>query len=118
LALLSFKKRNIEEALHYFSIVLKGDLRDSVGYAYFGLGEIFYLQGKYERAFASFETALGHLGESSLYFFLAQLEIGNLQKRWGKYEEAKKAYQTAFERSKDQEIKKAAQELLNLLEPQ
>ena len=57
-------------------------------------------------------------GDSSLYFFLAQLEIGNLQKRWGKYEEAKKAYGTAFERSKDQEIKKAAQELLKLLESQ
>ena len=118
LGLLSFKKRNIGEALHYFSIVLKGDLRDLFGKAYFGLGEIFYLQGKYERALASFETAMGHLGESSSCFFLAQLEIGNLQKRWGKYEEAKKAYQTAFERSKDPEIKKAAQELLNLLESQ
>jgi len=113
---LSFKKRDIGEALRYFSMVIKGNLRDFLGKAYFGLGEIFYLQGKYERAFASFETAVGHLSESSLWFFLAQLEIGNLQKRWGKYEEAKKAYQTAIERSKDEEIKKAAQELLRLLE--
>jgi TolA-binding protein len=116
LGLLSFKKRNFPEALQYFSMVLKGDLRDLFGKAYFGLGEIFYLQGRYERAFASFEAASSHLGETSLCFFLAQLEIGNLQKRWGKYEEAKKAYQTAFERSKDQEIKEAAQGLLKLLE--
>jgi tetratricopeptide (TPR) repeat protein len=99
-------------------MVLRGDILDLFGNAYFGLGEILYLQGKYERAFASFEAALQHLSESSLCFVLAQLEIGNLQKRWGKYEEAKKAYQTAFERSKDEEIKQAAQELLKLLKSQ
>lgn len=115
---LSFKKRNTGEALHYFSMVLRGDIPDLVGNAYFGLGETLYLQGKYERAFASFEAVLEHLSESSLCFVLAQLEIGNLQKRWGKYEEAKKAYQTAFERSKDEEIKQAAQELLKHLESQ
>jgi TolA-binding protein len=118
LGLLSFKKGKLGEALTYFSAVLKGRFKDFFGKAYFGLGETFYLQGKYERAFASFEAAMGHLDESSLYFFLAQLEIGNLQKRWGKYEEAKKAYQKASDGSKDQEIKKAAQELLKLIEPQ
>lgn len=116
LGLLSFKKRNFGEALSYLSRVLKGDLQVLVGKAYFTLGEIFYLQGKYEKAFANYETALAHLSENSLSFVLAQLEIGNLQKRWGKYEEAKKAYQAAFDGSKDEEIKKAAQELLKLLE--
>lgn len=113
---LNFKKKYMFEAITYYSMVLKGDLYQLFGESYFALGEIFYQQGKYEKALTSFESALRHLKESSLWFFLTQLEIGNLQKRWGKYEEAKRSYRIILDQSKDEEIKKAAKELLNHIE--
>jgi tetratricopeptide (TPR) repeat protein len=105
---LNFKTKNIGDAVHYFSLVLKGNILELFGEAYFGLGEIFYQQGKYEKAFSSFEAGIRYLGESSLWFFLTQLEIGNLNRKWGKYEEAKKAYTIILDRSKDEEMKQAA----------
>jgi tetratricopeptide (TPR) repeat protein len=96
-------------------MVLKGNILELFGEAHFSLGEIFYQQGKYEKAFTSFETAIAYLKETSQWFFLSQLEIGNLQRKWGKYEEAKKAYLIILDRSKDEEIKKAAKTLLNHL---
>jgi len=113
---LNFHKKNIVEAVHYYSIVLKGNTLELFGQAYFALGEIFYQQGKYERALNSFETAIQYLKETSSWFFLTHLEIGNLKRRGGKYEEAKKSYLTIIDQSKDEEIKKAASELLNRME--
>ena len=113
---LNFSKNNIVEAVHYYSIVLKGNTLELFGEAYFALGEIFYQQGKYERALYSFETAMQYLKETSSWFFLTHLEIGNLKRRGGKYEEAKKSYLTIIDQSKDEEIKKAARELLNRME--
>jgi len=110
---LNFKKKNIVEAISYYSMVLKGNILELFGEASFGLGEIFYQQGKYEKAFMSFETAIPYLKENSLWFFLTQLEIGNLQKKWGKYEQAKKSYRVVLDHSKDEEMKKAAKELLD-----
>jgi len=112
---LHFTKNNIPQAIQYYSMVLKGNILELFGEAHFSLGEIFYQQGKYEKAFTSFETAIAYLKETSLWFFLSQLEIGNLQRKWGKYEEAKKAYLIILDRSKDEEIKKAAKTLLNHL---
>ncbi len=114
---LHFNKNNIPQAIHYYSMVLKSNILELFGEAHFSLGEIFYQQGKYEKAFTSFETAIAYLKETSLWFFLSQLEIGNLQRKWGKYEEAKKAYLIILDRSKDEEIKKAAKTLLNHLGP-
>jgi tetratricopeptide (TPR) repeat protein len=113
---LYFKKKNIVEAISYYSIVLKGNILELFGEASFALGEIFYQQGKYEKALTNFETAIQYLKETSLWFFLTQLEIGNLQKKWGKYEEAKKSYRIVIDHSKDEEIKKAAKELLDHME--
>jgi TolA-binding protein len=113
---LNFNRNNIVEAVHYYSIVLKGNTLELFGEAYFALGEIFYQQGKYERALNSFETAMQYLKETSSWFFLTHLEIGNLKRRVGKYEEAKKSYLTIIDQSKDEEIKKAARELLNRME--
>jgi TolA-binding protein len=110
---LYFKKKNIVEAASYYSMVLRGNILELFGEASFALGEIFYQQGKYEKALTNFETAIQYLKEPSLWFFLTQLEIGSLQRRWGKYEEAKKSYRIVFDRSKDEEIKKAAKELLD-----
>jgi TolA-binding protein len=112
---LNFKTNNIGDAVHYFSLVLKGDILELFGEAHFGLGEIFYQQGKYDKAFNSFETAIRYLGESSLWFFLTQLEIGNLHRKWGKYEEAKKAYTIILDHSKDEDMRQAAKVLLNQL---
>jgi tetratricopeptide (TPR) repeat protein len=113
---LNFSRNNIVEAVHYYSIVLKGNTLELFGETYFALGEIFYQQGKYERALSSFETAIQYLKETSSWFFLTHLEIGNLKRRGGKYEEAKKSYLTIIDQSKDEEIKKAARELLNRME--
>jgi TolA-binding protein len=112
---LNLKTNNIGDAVHYFSLVLKGNILELFGEAHFGLGEIFYRQGKYDKAFNSFEAAIRYLGESSLWFFLTQLEIGNLHRKWGKYEEAKKAYTIILDHSKDEEMKQAAKILLNQL---
>ena len=106
-------KKNIIEAIHYYSLVLKGNILELFGEAYFRLGEIFYQQGKYEKAFTSFETAIRYFKENSLWFFLTQLEIGNLQRKWGKYDEAKRSYMIVLDQSKDEEIKKATKVLLN-----
>jgi tetratricopeptide (TPR) repeat protein len=114
---LNFNKNNIVEAVQYYSIVLKGNILELFGEAHFGLGEIFYQQGKYEKALYSFETAMRYLKETSSWFFLTHLEIGNLKWRGGKYEEAKKSYLIILDQSKDEEIKKAARELLNRREP-
>ena len=112
---LNLRENNVGDAVHYFSLVLKGNILELFGEAYFGLGEIFYQQGKYDKAFNNFEAAIRYLGESSLWFFLTQLEIGNLNRKWGKYDEAKKAYTIILDQSKDEEMKQAAKILLNQL---
>jgi TolA-binding protein len=112
---LNFKTNNVGDAVYYFSLVLKGNILELFGEAHFGLGEIAYQQGKYEKAFDSFEAAIRYLGETSLWFFLTQLEIGNLHRKWGKYEEAKKAYTIILDHSKDEEMRQAAKILLNQL---
>jgi TolA-binding protein len=64
---LYFNKNNMMEAIHYYTMVMKGNVLDLIGKAHFGLGEIFYQQGKYEKAFTSFETATRSLKENSLF---------------------------------------------------
>jgi len=113
---LYFNKSNMLEAIYYYTMVMKGNVLDLIGEAHFGLGEIFYQQGKYEKAFKSFETAAQSLKENSLWFFLTQLEIGNLQRRWGNYKEARKSYSVILSQSNDEVMKKAAKELLNHIE--
>jgi TolA-binding protein len=114
---LFFKQNNILESIHYYSMILKWNRMEWFGGTYFSLGEIFYQQGKYDKAFKSFEMALRYLQENSPWFFLTHLEIGNLQRKNGKYEEARRSYLTILNQSKDEDIKKAASELLRLLEP-
>jgi len=113
---LHFRKNNVVEAIHYYSQILKGSRFELWGEAYFLLGEIFYQQGKYEKAFGSFETAVRYLKETSPLFFLTYLEMGNLQRKWGRLEEAKKSYTTVLNQAKDEELKRAASELLHLIE--
>ncbi len=112
----NFNKNNIVEAVHYYSIVLKGNILELLGQAYFSLGEIFYQQGKFDKALQTFETAMRYLEGTSSWFFLTHLEIGNLKRRGGKYEEAKKSYLIILDQSKDEEMKKAAKELLSRME--
>ncbi len=116
LGILNFSKNNIVEAAHYYSIVLKGNILQLFGQAYFSLGEIFYQQGKFEKALQNFETAMRYLEGTSSWFFLTHLEIGNVRRRWGEYEEAKKSYRIILDQSKDEEMKQAAQELLSRME--
>jgi TolA-binding protein len=113
---LNFNRKDVVEAIHYFSVVLKGNILELFGEAHFGLGEIFYQQGKYEKALQSFETAVRYLKETSAWFFLTHLEIGNLKRSEGKYEEAKKSYLVILDQSKDEEMKKAARELMNRMD--
>jgi tetratricopeptide (TPR) repeat protein len=113
---LQFKKKNIGEAIHYYSLALKGNMLELAGEVYFRMGEIFYQQEKYEKALKNFEIAVQYLTETSYWFFLTQLEIGNLQRRWGQLEEAKKSYRIILDQSEDEDIRKAARELLGRLE--
>ncbi len=113
---LQFRKEDTLGAAQYYAAILKGNFMELFGEAYFRLGEVFYQQGKYDKALTNFETAVHHLQDNSLYFFLTQLEIGNLQRRAGKYGEAKKAYKTILDHSKDEEIKNAARQLLSRVE--
>ncbi len=110
---LYFKKKNMMEAISQYTTVLKGNILELSGEASFGLGEIFYQQGRYEKALTSFETAIRYFQEDSIWFFLAQLEVANLEKHAGKYEEAKKLYRFVLDHSKDEEMRKAAKELLD-----
>jgi TolA-binding protein len=113
---LYFKRKDMSEAFNYYSMVVKGNLSELSGEAYFALGEVFYHEGKYEKALRSFEAALQHVKGGSSWFFLTQLEIGNLQRRLGRYEEAKRSYRIILDQCKDEEIKRAARELLNHVE--
>lgn len=115
---LFFKQGNLLESMHYYSMILKGERPELLGGTYFSLGEIFYQQGKYDKALKSFEMALRYLQESSPWFFLTHLEIGNLQKKDGKYDAAKRSYQTILNQTKDEDLKKAAKDLLGLIETQ
>ncbi len=111
-----FKKKNMSDAIIYFTQVLKGNLSELFGHAYFAIGEVLFMQGKYDKAKKSFEDALQYLKPDSLLFFLTQLEIGNIQRMWGNYKDAKRTYQIIINKSKDDDIKKAAKELLNYIE--
>lgn len=113
---LHFRKNNVVEAIHYYSQILKGSRFELRGEAYFLLGEIFYQQGKYDKAFGNFETAVRYLKETSPLFFLTYIEMGNLQRKLGNFEEAKRSYTTVLNQAKDEELKKAAYELLHLIE--
>jgi TolA-binding protein len=109
---IEFRRKNLSEAIPFYSLVLKGNVLDLVGEVYFRYGEIFYRQEKYENAFKSFETAMQYFKDNSLGFFLTQLEIGNIQRRWDKMEDAKQSYQNILNHSKDEEVRNAAKELL------
>jgi len=113
---INFAKKNVVEAIQYYSIVLKGNILELFGQAYFGLGEIFYQQGKFEKALQNFETAMRYLEGTSSWFFLTHLEIGNLKRRGGKYDEAKKSYLIILDQSKDEDMKQAAKELMSRME--
>lgn len=113
---LFFKQGNFLESMHYYSLILKGERLELLGGTYFSLGEIFYQQGKYDKALKSFEMALRYLQESSPWFFLAHLEIGNLQKKDGKYEAARQSYQTILNQARDEDLRKAAMDLLGMIE--
>jgi TolA-binding protein len=116
LANLFFKRRNLTEAVRHYSLALKGKSPSLLGETYFRLGEAFYEQGKYDKAFSGFEYASEHLPESSPWFSLTQLEIAGLQKRWGKYKEARQACEIVLQRSKDQTLANAARELMDHVE--
>ena len=113
---LQVREKNWAEAIHYYSLVLRANVSEWLGETYFRLGEVFCQQEKYEKAFTNFETAMEYLTENSPWFFLAHLELGNLQRRWERYDEAKQSYKTILDHSKDEDLRNAARELLNRID--
>ncbi|OGP90914.1 MAG: hypothetical protein A2157_05590 [Deltaproteobacteria bacterium RBG_16_47_11] len=115
LGILHEKRGEVQRTSHFYGLVLKGGLPELLGPTYFRIGEILLQQEKEEKAFASFEAAIQHFSDPSLWIGMTQLEIGNLQRRWGRHEEAKKSFQNAQDQCKDEEIKNAAKELMRSL---
>ena len=110
------EKKDFPGASQAYTLVLKGPVEALIGPTYFRIGEILIQQEKEEKALNSFETALPSLSGNSLWFGMTHLEIGNLQRRWGKDKEAKKSYRLVYNQSKNEEIRNAAKELLERLE--
>ncbi len=115
LGILNEKKKDLQGASHFYGIVLKGNLPELIVPTYFRIGEILIKQEKEEKALASFKAALPYLSGGSPWFDITQLEIGNLQSRWGTMQEAQRAFQRVQDQSRDEEIKSAAKELLHRL---
>ena len=80
------------------------------------MGEVWIHQEKDEKAYASFEMALQTLSANSLWHGLTHLELGNLQRRWGRIEEAKKSFRIVYDQSRDEHVKRVAKKLLEQTE--
>ncbi len=115
LGILSEKKNDLQGASRFFALVFKSGLPELLGPTYFRIGEILVQQDRLEKAFSSFNTALPYFPRDSAWFGITQLEIGNIQRRWGKYEEARKSYEMAETLVKDEQINSAARESLKRL---
>ena len=96
--------------------MLKGPVPELLGPTYFRIGEILIQQDKQEKALSSFQAVLRSLKTDSPWFGMAQLEIGNLTRRIGNDREAKKSYRAVLDHSRDDQLRKAAGELLRQLE--
>ena len=113
---IAFNRKKTTEALQHYSEALKRKPSNLMGEISLRMGEAFYEEGMFEKALLHFQKAIEELPEGSSSSFLAYLEVGSLQKRKGKWEEARKAYRTVTERSKDETLVKAARELLRSVE--
>ena len=115
LGILSEKKKDLQGASRFYALILKENLAELLGPTYFRIGEILIQQDKPEKAFSSFKAAIPYLPENSVWFGITQLEIGNVQRRWGKFEEARTCFELAQNQVKDEEIKNAARESIQHL---
>jgi TolA-binding protein len=112
LGILSEKKKDLQAASRFYALVLRENLPELLGPTYFRIGEILIQQEKPDKAFSSFNAAVPYLPEDSVWFGITQLEIGNIQRRWGRFEEARKSFELAKNQVKDDQIKNAARESL------
>ena len=115
LGILSEKKKDLQGASRFYALILKENLPELLGPTYFRIGEILIQQEKPDKAFSSFKSALPYLPEDSVWFGITQLEIGNVQRRWGRLDEARKSFELAKNHVKDEQIRKAARESLQQL---
>ncbi len=115
LGILSEKKMDLQGASRFYALILRENLAELVGPTYFRIGEILIQQEKPEKAFSSFKAAIPYLPQDSVWFGITQLEIGNVQRRWGRFEEARTSFELAQKQVKDEEIKNAARESIQHL---
>lgn len=115
LGILSEKKKDLQGASRFYALVLRENLPELLGPTYFRIGEILIQQEKPDKAFSSFKSAIPYLSEDSVWFGITQLEIGNVQRRWGRFEEARKSFELAKNQVKDEQIKNAARESIQHL---
>jgi TolA-binding protein len=115
LGILSERKKDLQGASRFYSLILRENRAELLGPTYFRIGEILIQQEKPEKAFSSFKAAIPYLPEDSVWFGITQLEIGNVQRRWGRFEEARVSFELAQNQVKDEEIKNAARESIQHL---
>jgi tetratricopeptide (TPR) repeat protein len=118
LGILSERKNDIQGASRFYALVLRENLPALLGPTYFRIGEILIHQEKPDKAFSSFKAALPYLPEDSVWFGITQLEIGNGQRRSGRLDEARKSFELAKNHVKDEQIREAARESLQILAAQ
>jgi TolA-binding protein len=110
------QRKDFSQASRAYSLVLKSPPSELLAPTYFRIGEVLLHQEKEDRALASFEAALRSAPRNSLWSAMTQLEIGNVQRREGRIEEARKSYRAAHDQTKDEQVRKTARDLLERME--
>lgn len=111
-----FNDGNLERALEAFTLALDADDKRVLAESYFRRGEIYFKQANYPEAMKNFKAIRGNFKDQKTWYELAQFEVANIYRQLGKITEAKAAYKTVLDESKDPELTGITQSMLDGLE--
>lgn len=111
-----FNEGNVDKALDAYTLALSTDEKRVLAESYFRRGEIYFKQTDYSKAMENFKAIEGNFKAQTPWYELAQFEMGNLQRQFGKIAEAKATYKKVLKDSKDPELKGIIQKMLDELE--